>query len=445
MRIHVISIGGAVMHNLALELKRNGHHITGSDDEIFEPSKSRLASKDLLPEQMGWDENRITADIDRIILGMHARIDNPELLRAQELGLTIQSFPEFVYEQSQNKKRLVVAGSHGKTSTTAMIMHVLMSRNVDFDYLVGSQLEGFDLMVRLSDAPIIILEGDEYLSSPIDRRSKFMWYKPDVAIITGIAWDHINVFPTFEGYCQQFQDFAETVNPEGRLIYYGEDEELDKIMKTLKPVNAKPYHALDYKVKNGHVIVEESGKTFQLQIFGKHNLENMQSAIMACEELGISRTDALTALEGFKGTAKRLERIYDAKDQIIFRDFAHSPSKVEATVKAVKNTFRDYQVVAVLELHTFSSLSDNFLPLYKGSMDLADVSFVHFNTHVFEMKKMKVLEASEVESQFGNVTVETNIDNLWETLRKLSKPKTVYLMMSSGNFAGKNMMDLISD
>lgn len=445
MRIHVISIGGAVMHNLALELKRNGHNVTGSDDEIFEPSKSRLAAQGLLPANMGWDANRITADIDRIILGMHARVDNPELLRAQELGLTIQSFPEFVYEQSQNKKRLVVAGSHGKTSTTAMIMHILMHQQMEFDYLVGSQLEGFDLMVKLSDAPLIILEGDEYLSSPIDRRSKFMWYKPDVAIITGIAWDHINVFPTFEGYCQQFEDFAKTVSPQGRLIYYGEDKELNKIVEKLKPANAKPYHALNYHVDNGQVIVEEGGNSFQLQIFGQHNLENMQSAIMACEELGISRAESLRALQEFKGTAKRLERIYDANDQIIFRDFAHSPSKVEATVKAVKNTFSDYQVVAVLELHTFSSLSDNFLPLYKGSMDMADVGFVHFNTHVFEMKKMKVLEASEVEKQFGNVSVETKIDALWNTLRGLSKPKTVFLMMSSGNFAGKSMMDIIAD
>jgi len=442
MRIHLISIGGAVMHNIALELKRNGHTVSGSDDEIFEPSKGRLSAAGLLPAKMGWDENNITPDIDRIILGMHARIDNPELVKAQKMGLKIQSFPEFVFEQCQDKKRVVVAGSHGKTSTTAMIMHVLMERNMAFDYLVGSQLDGFELMVKLSDAPIVILEGDEYLSSPIDRRSKFMWYEPDVAIITGVAWDHINVFPTWEGYCEQFQLFVETIKNEGSLIYYQNDDVLQKIASKVSMKHIIPYESLTHTVDQSVVTVTDGGITYEMSVFGKHNLENMNAAIIACEQLGISRSDSLGALQYFTGTAKRLEKVYDQDDKVIFRDFAHSPSKVQATVEAVKATYADYHVVAVLELHTFSSLNQEFLPLYKNTMDAADIAYVHFNAHVFEMKKMAVLSADQVQNEFGNVTVEANIDDLWRQLKNLSKPKTVFLMMSSGNFGGKDVLQL---
>ncbi|MFT5724387.1 MAG: UDP-N-acetylmuramate: L-alanyl-gamma-D-glutamyl-meso-diaminopimelate ligase [Bacteroidia bacterium] len=442
MRIHLISIGGAVMHNLALELNRNGHNVTGSDDEVFEPSKSRLTKAGLLPDKMGWDANRITVDIDRIILGMHARVDNEELLWAQALGLVIQSFPEFVAEQSQDKKRIVVAGSHGKTSTTAMIMHVLNAQGLDFDYLVGSQLEGFELMVKLSDAPLIILEGDEYLSSPIDRRPKFMWYNPHVAIITGVAWDHINVFPTWEGYCDQFKLFTETILDTGSLIYYQEDEVLQEIAASTTLKHLIPYKVLDHDLYGTQVTVKEPNKTYPMIVFGKHNLENMQSAVIACEQIGISRDDSLSALQHFTGTAKRLEKVYDANDVVIFRDFAHSPSKVKATVDAVKSTYSAFNVVAVLELHTFSSLNEDFLPLYAGSMDAADDAFVHYNTHVFEMKKMAVLEEDKVQAQFGQVTVETDIDALWNRLKVLSKPKTVFLMMSSGNFGGKDVGEL---
>ncbi|MFT5513722.1 MAG: UDP-N-acetylmuramate: L-alanyl-gamma-D-glutamyl-meso-diaminopimelate ligase [Bacteroidia bacterium] len=438
MRIHLISIGGAVMHNLALELQTNGHAVTGSDDEIFEPSKGRLEKAGLLPEVMGWDAKRITPDIDRIILGMHAQKDNPELLKATEMGLVIQSFPEFVAEQSKDKTRVVVAGSHGKTTTTAMIMHVLMQQNRAFDYLVGSQLDGFELMVKLSDAPLIILEGDEYLSSPIDRRPKFMWYNPHIAIITGVAWDHINVFPTWEGYCDQFQLFTDTIIPEGSLIYYQHDV-LNKIAKRATIKHVIPYEALVHKTVDSVVTVFENNIAYPMEVFGKHNLENMHSAVHACVQLGIPRADCLSALQNFSGTAKRLEKISDANGIVIFRDFAHSPSKVKATVEAVKDTYPNHTVIAVLELHTFSSLNDSFLPLYAGSMDAADTSYVHFNTHVFEMKKMKVLEAKEVQKQFGNVTVETDINVLWDTLKTHSKPNTVFLMMSSGNFGGKDV------
>lgn len=442
MRVHLISIGGAVMHNMALELKRNGHQVTGSDDEIFEPSKGRLQQAGLLPTKMGWDAKRITPDIDRIILGMHARKDNPELLKAQELGLVIQSFPEFVFEQSKDKKRVVVAGSHGKTSTTAMIMHVLMEQNMAFDYLVGSQLDGFELMVKLSDAPIVILEGDEYLSSPIDRRPKFMWYQPDIAIITGVAWDHINVFPTWEGYCEQFQLFANTIKKDGSLIYYRHDEVLQKIASNVSMKHIIPYESLHHTVDQSVVTVTDNGVTYEMAVFGKHNLENMQAAIHACEQLGISRSASLNALQHFTGTAKRLEKVYDQDDKVIFRDFAHSPSKVQATVEAVKSTYANHNVIAVLELHTFSSLNEAFLPLYKNTMNAADIAFVHFNTHVFEMKKMTVLSADQVQNEFGNVTVETNIDALWNQLKQLSKPNTVFLMMSSGNFGGKDVGEL---
>ncbi len=443
MRIHLISIGGAVMHNIALELQRNGHDVTGSDDEIFEPSRGRLEKANLLPNQMGWDETRITKEIDAIILGMHARIDNPELLKAQELGLTIQSFPEFIASQSEDKTRVVVAGSHGKTSTTAMIMHVLMHVQMDFDYMVGSQLDGFDLMVKLSDAPLIILEGDEYLSSPIDRRPKFMWYNPDVAIITGVAWDHINVFPTWEGYCAQFKLFAETIHPKGTLIYYDNDSVLQTIAQSVSKEKIIPYHALNHEVSGSKVIVTDNEQTYEMSVFGKHNLENMHSAVHACVQLGISREKCLEALQSFTGTAKRLEKVYDQDDVVVFRDFAHSPSKVKATVEAVKDTYPNHNVIGVLELHTFSSLNEEFLPLYKGTMDSADHAFVHFNTHVFEMKKMKVLHPNDVRRNFGDVQVETDIDQLWKTLKHFPKSKTVFLMMSSGNFGGKDLMELV--
>jgi len=337
----------------------------------------------------------------------------------------------------------VVAGSHGKTSTTAMIMHVLMHENMDFDYLVGSQLEGFDLMVKLSDAPLIILEGDEYLSSPIDRRPKFMWYNPDIAIITGVAWDHINVFPTWEGYCDQFRLFTDTIKDDGSLIYYEKDEVLQSIADKSQLKNIIPYEALEHKINGSRVTVQEQKESFEMGVFGKHNLENMHSAVHACVQLGIDRKRCLQALQGFTGTAKRLEKVYDNNDIVVFRDFAHSPSKVKATVDAVKETYPNHNVIGVLELHTFSSLNDDFLPLYKNTMNSVDVAYVHFNTHVFEMKKMKVLSASDVKSHFGDVTVETDINQLWDSLKRQSKPNTVFLMMSSGNFGGKDVVELV--
>ena len=198
MNVHLIAIGGSAMHNMAIAMHKKGFNVTGSDDEIFEPSKTRLAKLNLLPAKEGWDTNNIHKGIDAVILGMHARADNPELLKAQELGLKIYSYPEYIYEQTKDKTRIVIGGSHGKTSITAMILHVLNYHKVDCDYMVGAQLDGFDTMVKLTkEAKIAVIEGDEYLSSPIDRRPKFHLYKPNIAILSGIAWDHINVFPTF--------------------------------------------------------------------------------------------------------------------------------------------------------------------------------------------------------------------------------------------------------
>ncbi|MCB9262962.1 MAG: peptidoglycan synthetase [Flavobacteriales bacterium] len=443
MKIHLISIGGAVMHNLALELQRQGHDITGSDDEVFEPSNTRLLNAGLLPKKMGWHAESITNDIDIVILGMHAKSDNPELIEAQKLGLNIQSFPEFVYNQSKNKTRIVVAGSHGKTSTTAMIMHILKNQNIDFDYLVGSKLEGFELMVKLSDAPYIILEGDEYLSSAIDLRPKFLWYKPHIAIITGVAWDHINVFPTFENYVEQFKLFSETILQNGSLIYYKNDEPLAHIAQDITHAKTIAYQGLNTIIGKDSVSVDFNQKLFVMKVFGEHNFQNMEAAVLACKQMGISEEESLKAMQSFVGTARRLEEVYNKNNIIIYRDFAHSPSKVKATVDAVKNRFRTQKVIAVLELHTYSSLNKDFMPLYKNTMKMADVAFVHYNEHVFEMKRMEVLDEMYVKSQFGNVEVETNIDQLWQKLHNLVDENTIFLMMSSGNFGGKDVLELV--
>jgi len=434
-----------VMHNLALELQRNGHIVTGSDDEIFEPSKSRLAKAGLLPNKMAWQSANITDDLDLVVLGMHARADNVELKKAQELHLNIQSFPEFVSDHSQNKKRIVIAGSHGKTTTTAMVMHILSSQNLDFDYLVGSKLEGFDLMVKLTDAPIIVIEGDEYLSSAIDLRPKFLWYKPEIAVITGIAWDHINVFPTYELYTKQFDLFTQTMADNSALIYYSDDEDLKQICESQTRLNLIPYKTPDNEVIDGSTDVILGDQRFQMSVFGDHNLANMQSAVHVCSNLDISAQSSWQALQSFGGTSSRLEKLYDTGDLVIYKDFAHSPSKVEATVAAVRKSYPNHKLVSVLELHTFSSLNADFLPLYKNTMSLSDVAIVHFNPHVFEMKKMPVLEESMVRSNFGLVEVETNTELLTQKVVEENSGKRVFLLMSSGNWGGINWLEVLKD
>ena len=430
------------MHNLAIALYYNHHTVTGSDDEIYNPARSRLAEKGLLPPEIGWFRDKITKDLDAVILGMHARPNNPELARARELNIPIFSYPEFLYNHSKNKKRLVIAGSHGKTTTTAMIMHALKFHEYDYDYLVGAQLEGFDNMVRLSDAPLIVIEGDEYLSSPIDRRPKFLHYRPHIAIITGVAWDHINVFPTFEEYVKQFDLFVESLETEAYLFYYKKDEHLQKIVgEKNRNINSMSYEAFPAQIENGKTVLQIEEGNFPLQIFGQHNLENLNAACLACESIGMTRLQFLEAIASFKGAAKRMQRLAETSTSIAFQDFAHAPSKVMATIKAVKAQFPDRTLIACLELHTFSSLNKDFLPLYLEAMNAAEEAYVFFTDHTLEMKKLPPISEEEVKTAFAHPNLKVIKDNQL-LLKKLSTnnwDKQNLLLMSSGTFGGLNL------
>lgn len=445
MRVHFIAIGGSAMHNLALALNSKGYLVTGSDDQIFEPSLSRLEKEGILPKEMGWYPENITTKLDAVILGMHARKDNPELLKAQELGLKIYSYPEYIYEQSKDKKRVVIGGSHGKTSITSMILHVLNHLNLPFDYLVGAQLDGFERMVQLSDAPLIILEGDEYLSSPIDLTPKFLWYKPHVALLSGIAWDHINVFPTFDLYKKQFQLFAETIQPEGSLIYFSGDEELNLIAGSAELNNLKkiPYHTPDHLINNEKTNLISGVNHIPLQIFGNHNLQNLEGSRLVCQEIGISSTDFYTAIQSFKGAAKRLELIGEKNQTTVYKDFAHSPSKLKATVNAVKNQYKTRKVVALMELHTFSSLNNDFLNQYNGSMKEADVAIVYYNPKTIAHKKLEPISIEKVKNAFQqeNIKIYTESTQLQQDLLQMQWDNSVLLLMTSGNFDGINLND----
>lgn len=436
MRIHFIAIGGAAMHNLALAVAaKPGYVVTGSDDEIFDPAKSHLQSAGLLPEVVGWRPEIITPDIDAIILGMHAREDNPELVRARELGLKIYSFPEYLYEQTRDKIRIVVGGSHGKTTTTAMILYVMDKLGIEADYMVGAQIEGFERMVRLSTtAKYAVFEGDEYLTSPLDRVSKFHHYHPHVAILTGIAWDHINVFPTFPLYVDTFRKFVDLMEPEAKLIYFGGDENLCSIAAgARKDITTIPYDA--YK---GDV---------QMQVFGRHNLQNLQAACYACQQIGISAADFYQAISTFTGASNRLEKIAETAANVAYKDFAHSPSKLKATINAVRERYADKRLIACMELHTFSSLTADFLPQYNNCMAEADVAYVYFNPKVIEHKRLTPITAEQVAEAFAsaNVCVFTESAVLQDALRELCEQQlakgepTALLMMSSGTFDGVNI------
>ena len=443
MKIHLIAIGGSAMHNMAIALSLKGFEVSGSDDAIFDPSKSRLEKYNLLPKKMGWNPQNIDDSIDAIILGMHAREDNPELLRAKELNIPIYSYPEYIYNQSQNKKRIVIGGSHGKTSITAMILHVLNLLGMDCDYMVGAQLNGFEAMFRLSeDAPIIILEGDEYLSSPIDRRPKFHWYKPDIAVLSGIAWDHINVFPTFENYIDQFRTFKNDVKE--TLIYCEDDMELCKLAKEGTNCQLKSYSTPDFTIENGQTFVSDHGIKYSLEIFGDHNLQNCNAARMVCNELGISNEDFYTSISSFKGAANRLELVKRGAQSVIYKDFAHSPSKLKATTKAMKQQFTNRKLVACMELHTFSSLSKEFLEQYKGAMDSADVAIVYFSEKAIAHKKLEPISKQQVLDAFGvkQLVVINNSELLFDYLSSLNWTNKNLLMMSSGTFDGLPMNDL---
>lgn len=437
-RVHLISIGGAVMHNMALCLHELGYQVSGSDDEIFEPSKSRLEKAGLLPGSWGWFPETINGELDAVILGMHARPDNPELTRALELKLKVYSFPEFVYEQSKNKKRLVIAGSHGKTTTTAMLMHVLKEAGRDFDYLVGSQLEGFDTMVRLSDAPLIVIEGDEYLNSAIDPRPKFLFYHAHLAQITGVAWDHINVFPTWENYVLQFKLFLNSLPDGAPVSWFSEDETLQGLMKEdAGRLRSLPYSTLPHRIDQGKTVVNWKEKSYPMQIFGAHNLQNMAGAMMLAKELDISEEDFLYHMMSFKGTARRLERLSNTGNLPVFRDFAHSPSKLKATVESVKAQFPDKYIVAVFELHTFSSLQRDFLDEYQGCLNKADEALVFYSPRVLEHKKLPMLEPEEVSEAFGDgVQIYTDSKMLSRYLHARLGQNMVLLLMSSGTFEG---------
>ncbi len=449
MRVHFIAIGGSAMHNLALALKKKGDDVSGSDDQIFEPSYSRLEKAGILPSEMGWNPKNIHRALDAIILGMHARKDNPELVEAQKLGLKIYSYPEYVYEQSKYKKRIVIGGSHGKTSITSMILHTLKYYNKPFDYLVGAQLEGFDLMVQLSDAPIIILEGDEYLSSPIDLRPKFHWYQPDVALISGIAWDHINVFPTFEKYLEQFSLFIETIKENGKLIYYSGDEHLEKMTnEASNNIIMIPYTTPQHKIEaEVTTLTPANGLKIPLKIFGNHNLQNLEGARLVCNQIGINDVEFYEAIQSFGGAAKRLELIGSKNKTAVFKDFAHSPSKLKATVKAVKNQYQSRKVIAVMELHTFSSLNEDFLKEYNGSMLEADEAIVYFNPKTIEHKKLKAISENDVRSAFAqeNIIISIDSEDLQAYLLEKDWNNSILLLMTSGNFDGVNLNDFAKE
>ena len=446
MRVHFIAIGGSAMHNLAIALCQKGINVTGSDDEIFDPAKSRLEKYGLLPKEFGWHPERITPDLDAVVLGMHARIDNPELLRAQELGLKIYSYPEYLYEQSKDKLRIVVGGSHGKTTTTAMILHVLAHCGIEADYMVGAQLKGFEVMVRLSHtAKVMVIEGDEYLTSPIDRRPKFHLYKPNVAIITGIEWDHINVFPTFDIYREQFSKFIDLIEPKGALIYCDEDKEVHRVAVENRRTDIQklPYVCPENVVENG---VTYLANRTPLMVFGHHNLLNLTAARLACRQVGVTDEQFDEAISTFEGASKRLELVKKNDSCAVYKDFAHAPSKLRATIHAMREQYPDRRLVACMELHTFSSLTQEFLQQYAHSMDEADVRYVYFSQHALQLKKLPPLNPEEVKKAFGgNVEVFTDSAAMVTKVKAMEWKNANLLMMSSGNFDGIDFAQLADE
>ena len=443
MKTHFIAIGGSAMHNLAIALKDKGYQVTGSDDAIFEPSKSRLERKGILPAELGWFPEKLTSDIDAVILGMHAHADNPELARAKELGLKIYSYPEFLYEQSKEKTRVVIGGSHGKTTITSMILHVLNFHQKDIDYMVGAQLEGFDCMVKITnDNDFMILEGDEYLSSPIDLRSKFLLYQPNIALISGIAWDHINVFKTFDDYVEQFRKFVASITPGGVLVYNEEDAEVVKVVLSAENYFRKiPYKTPEYEIVNGIVNLKTDMGEIPLSVFGKHNLLNMEGARFICSQLGIMEEEFYEAIMSFKGASKRLEKVERKDGGLLYKDFAHAPSKVKATVSAFAEQFSKTETFGFLELHTYSSLNPVFLEQYDHAMDGLDNAVVFYSEDALKIKRMEPISPELIKEKFKNqnLRVFTNAEDLHKYWETLDKSKGAFLMMSSGNFAGLDL------
>ena len=446
MRVHFIAIGGSAMHNLALALHLKGDHITGSDDEIFEPSKGRLEARGLLPDTFGWFPEKITSDIDAIIRGMHAKADNPELLKAEELGISIYSYPEFLYEQSKNKTRVVIGGSHGKTTITSMILHVMHYHDKEVDYMVGAQLEGFDVMVKLTNEnDFIVLEGDEYLSSPIDRRPKFHLYKPNIALLSGIAWDHINVFPTYENYVEQFEVFLNQITNGGAIIYNEEDSEVKRVVEeSASAIKRYPYGTPSYSVEDGQTLLDTPEGHMPIEVFGKHNLNNLEGARWICQLMGVDADDFYEAISTFKGASKRLEKIAESTRSVAYKDFAHSPSKVKATTEALKNQYPDRELLACLELHTYSSLNPDFLKEYKGALDAADKAVVFYSPHAVQVKKLHPISEKQIAESFEreDLLIFTDPAGFKDFLFGQNFEDTSLLLMSSGDYGGLDFNEL---
>ena len=446
MKVHFIAIGGSAMHNLAIALKLKGYNISGSDDEIFEPARGRLYRYGILPEKEGWDPAKVTHDLDAVILGMHARQDNPELIAAREMGLKIYSYPEYLFEVSKDKTRVVIAGSHGKTTITSMILHVLQDAGIQADYMVGAQLEGFEVMVRISDqARFIILEGDEYLSSALDPRPKFHLYKPDIALLSGIAWDHMNVFPTFTNYVSQFEQFINLIQPQGKLIYCSSDPEVARLaLQAREDIKIIPYGDLKYRIKGQQVQVISGEKETSVKVFGRHNIQNIEGAWKVCKMLGVDDDTFLKAISSFSGASKRLQLLRGNDHSAVYKDFAHSPSKLKATVEALRELYPGRELIACLELHTYSSLNKEFLPQYRGCMDAADVPIVYFSQHALSLKRLPDLSPAEVRDAFADqrLIVYNDSGKMEGDLQQINYYNKNLLLMSSGNFDGMDLEGL---
>jgi UDP-N-acetylmuramate: L-alanyl-gamma-D-glutamyl-meso-diaminopimelate ligase len=447
MKIHLTAIGGSIMHNLAIALHKKGYEVQGSDDAIYEPARSRLEKYGLLPSP-GWHPEKLDKSIDMLILGMHAKAGNPELDRALQLGLPVVSFPQFIYEQSKNKQRIVIAGSHGKTSVTAMVMHVLRKAGLDFDYAVGSVIEGFEDSVRLSeDAPVIVIEGDEYLTSALDRRPKFVWYDPQIALINGIAWDHINVFPTYEMYLEQFRNFIRDMKAGAKLIYHPTDQEVSGLVKEvgshLQPI---PASVPQSELAQDGISVLYKGKAYPLRVFGRHNLENLSAAQAICVQLGVSAEEFWEYASDFKGAGKRLESVPNKKNISVFRDFAHAPSKVKASVQAVRSRYPDKKILAVLELHTFSSLNKDFIPFYAASLDPADKAVIYLDNEALRAKGVEGYSEEQLRSAFAREDLQLTgkAEMLEQIIGDYISPDAVLLLMSSGDLGGIDIKAILN-
>lgn len=448
MKFHFIAIGGSVMHNLALDVHQQGNIVTGSDDEIFEPSRSRLQNAGILPAQLGWYPEKIYQELDAVILGMHAHKDNPELLKALEMGIPVYSYPEFIYRQSLDKKRIVVGGSHGKTTITSMIMHVLKNQAEKFDYLVGAQLEGFETMVKIDpSSKVSVFEGDEYLSSILNPVPKFHIYHPHVAIISGIAWDHMNVFPTFENYCDQFAQFIHKIEKGGRLIYCENDSVLVDIVNKNKRADIEfiPYSVPIYKIEKEETYIQMNGVNYLLKIFGEHNLMNLEAARLACNSVGVGNEAFYRSMQTFTGAAKRLELMHKTENSIVYKDFAHSPSKLMATIQAVKLQYPKRKIYAFVELHTYSSLNRDFLVQYENTMNDANKAAVFYSPHTLALKKLPPIAKEEIAKAFGKMDIQVADANedLIAILENTDPQNSIYLMMSSGNWNGVDVFDLL--